>query len=79
MREVGIGLPLERFELITRGDVYCVVEIVDRDVAPMALTALPGTPLELAADKAREFVAAWRQHAEMEPQAYDIREAQAAL
>jgi hypothetical protein len=79
MREVGIGLPLERFELVTHGDVYCVVEIVDRDVASIALTALPGSPLELNADKAREFVAAWRQHAEIEPQAYAVREAQTAL
>jgi len=49
------------------------------DVATLALTALPSSPLELTAANAREFVAAWRQHAEMEPQAYEIREAQTAL
>jgi hypothetical protein len=79
MREVGLGLPLERFELIARGDVYCTVDIVDHDTASMALTALPGSPLGLEAGNAREFVAAWRQRADLEPAEYEVREEQRAL
>jgi hypothetical protein len=79
MREVGLGLPLERFTLVTRGDVYCVVDIVDHDAASVALTVLPSAPLAVAADAARQFVAAWRDHAEKEPQTYEVREEQRAL
>jgi hypothetical protein len=79
MREVGLGLPLERFTLVTRGDVACIVDIVDRDVASIVLSALPTSPLEFDADKARHFVAAWRQAAELEPHSYEVREEQRAL
>jgi len=79
MREVGLGIPLERFSLLAQGDVYCIVDIVDRDVASIVLTALPGSPLDLDADKARRFIAAWRQHAQLQPEAYEVREEQRAL
>ena len=79
MREVGLGLPLERFTLLTQGDVYCIVDIVDKDVASLVLTALPSAPLDCEASKAREFVAAWRQRADVEPNVYQVREEQRAL
>jgi hypothetical protein len=79
MRDVGIGIPLERFSLLTRGDVYCIVDIVDQDVASIVLSALPGSPLDLDAEKARQFVAAWRQHAELQPESYAVQEEQRAL
>jgi hypothetical protein len=68
MREVGLGLGLERFTLAKQGSVCCVVDIVDEDVASLTLSPLPDYPLELEAHKARQFVAAWRQHAELEPE-----------
>jgi len=79
MREVGMGLPLERFTLVARGDVSCIVDIVDKDAASVTLTALPTSPLEFDAEKARTFVAAWRQRAELEPHVYEVREEQRAL
>jgi hypothetical protein len=74
--EVGLGLALERFTLLAQGDVYCVVDIVEKTTASMVLTALPEFPLELGADKARQFVAAWQQRAELEAQAYEVRQEQ---
>jgi hypothetical protein len=76
MREAGLGLALERFTLVAHEDVYCVVDIVEGDTASIALTALPDHPLEVEADRARQFVAAWRQRAEMEAQPYEVREEQ---
>jgi hypothetical protein len=79
MREVGLGLPLERFTLVTHGDVYGVVDIVDHDAASLALNAMPSSPLDLDANRAREFVAAWRERASLEPQVFEVREEQRAL
>ena len=79
MPEIGPGLGLERFTLLTGGDVYCVVDIVDHEVASIVLTALPGFPLELEADKARRFVAAWRQRANLESQLYEVRQEEREL
>jgi hypothetical protein len=79
MREAGIGLALERFTLVAQGDVYCVVDIVDEDAGSIVLSALPAFPLQLEAEKARKFVAAWRQRAELEAQSYEVREEQRAL
>jgi hypothetical protein len=79
MPEVGLGLALERFTLVAQGDVFCVVDIVDQDAGSIVLTALPAFPLELDAEKARKFVAAWRQRAELEAQSYEVREEQRAL
>lgn len=79
MPEVGLGLALERFTLVTREDIYCVVDIVDQDSATILLTALPDFPLEINAEKARQFVAAWRHRAEMEPQSYEVRQEQRAI
>jgi hypothetical protein len=76
MREVGLGLALERFTLVAQEDVYCVVDIVEGDTASVVLTALPDFPLDLEADRARQFVAAWRQRAEMEAQPYEVRQEQ---
>ena len=70
---------MERFTLLTRGDVYCIVDIVDQDVASIVLTALATTPLDLDATKARQFVAAWRQKADVEPHTFEVREEERAL
>ncbi|MDQ6671964.1 MAG: hypothetical protein M3069_14690 [Chloroflexota bacterium] len=79
MPEVGLGLPLERFTLVARGEIYCVVDIVDQDVASVVLTPLPDAPLDVRADKARHLVSAWRLRAEVEPSSYEVREEQRAL
>jgi hypothetical protein len=79
MREAGLTLGLERFTLLAQGDVYCVVDIVDKDTASIVLSALPTFPLDLEAEKARKFVAAWRQKAELEAQSYEVREEQRGL
>jgi hypothetical protein len=79
MREVGLGLALERFTLVSQGDVYGVVDIVSEEAASLVLTALPAFPLDIDADLARKFVAAWRQRAELEAQSYEVREEQRAL
>ena len=79
MPEVSPGLGLERFTLVSRGDVYCNVDIVEQDVASIVLTVLPDFPLEIDAHRARQFVAAWRQRAELEPQSYEVRLEQRAL
>jgi hypothetical protein len=79
MPEVGLGLPLERFTLVAQGDAYCVVDIVDQDAANILLAALPDFPLDVDANKARQFVAAWRQRAELENQSYEVRQEQRAL
>lgn len=77
MREVGLGLALERFTLTKQGSVCCVVDIVDEDAATVVLTPLPDYPLELEAGKARQFVAAWRQHAELEPESeFEVQQEQ---
>ncbi len=73
MPEVGPGVGLERFELVAQGDVYCVVDIVDQEVASIVLTALPEFPLELEAGRARRFVEAWRQRANVAAQPYEVR------
>ena len=79
MPEVGLGLALERFTLVAQGDMYCVVDIVDQDVASILLAALPDFPLDVDADKARQFVAAWRQRAELGSQPYEVRQQQIGL
>ena len=73
MPEVSLGLALERFTLVLHGEVYCVVDIVEKQSASIVLTALPDFPLEVDAEIARQFVAAWRQHGELEAQAYEVR------
>jgi len=79
MPEVSLGLALERFTLMSLGDDYCVVDIVEDDTASLVLTALPEFPLKLDAETARQFVAAWRKRAELEGQQYAIREEQRAI
>lgn len=76
MREVGPRVALERFELVAEGAPYGVVEIVDGEVASIVLTAMPEFPLDIAADRARQFVAAWSQHANLEAQPYEVRQEQ---
>ena len=49
MPEVGLGLGLERFALLARGEVQCVVDIVDDETASLTLTSLPDFPLALEA------------------------------
>ena len=56
-----------------------MVDFVDQNVASLVLSALPDFPLELEADKARQFVAAWQQRAELEPQSYTVRQEQREL
>ncbi|MCA1646044.1 MAG: hypothetical protein LC797_11465 [Chloroflexi bacterium] len=79
MPEVGLGLALERFTLLARGEVFCVVDIVANETASIVLTALPDFPLDIEPDKARQFVAAWRQRAELESQSYEVRPEQRAV
>ena len=79
MPEVGVGLGLERFTLVANGEVYCVVDIVEREAATLLLTALPDFPLDIAADTARQFVAAWQQRAALQADAYDVRHEQREL
>jgi hypothetical protein len=76
MPEVGLGVALERFELVAQGEVYCVIDIVDQDAASLVLTALPEFPLALAAEQARQFVAAWQQRANVGSQPYEVRHEQ---
>lgn len=47
MPEVGLGVGLERFALLARGEVECIVDIVDSDAASLRLTSLPDFPLAL--------------------------------
>ncbi len=79
MPEVGLGLPLERFTLVARGDVYCVVDFVDQDAASIVLTPVPDASLDLEAAKARQLVSAWKMRAELEPQSYEVRVEQRAV
>jgi hypothetical protein len=79
MPEIGPGPALERFTLVALGDAYCVVDIVDQNTASIVLTALPDFPLDVDADKARQFVAAWRLRAELESQPYEVRQEQIGL
>ncbi len=79
MPEIGPGPALERFSLVASGDVYCIVDIVDQSTASILLTALPDFPLDVDADQARHFVAAWRQRAELESQPYEVRQEQIGL
>ena len=79
MPEIGPGPALERFTLVASGDVYCIVDIVDQNTASILLTALPDFPLDVDAGKARQFVAAWRQRAELESQPYEVRQEQIGL
>ena len=79
MPEIGPGPALERFTLVASRDVYCVVDIVDQNTASILLTALPDFPLDVDADKARQFVAAWRQRAKLESQPYEVRQEQIGL
>jgi hypothetical protein len=79
MPEVGLGLALERFTLLIREHVYGVVDIVDKDTASIVLTALPDFPLDLNADMARRFVAAWQLRADLEAQAYEVRQEQTGV
>ena len=37
MREVGLGLALERFTLVSQGDVYGVVDIVSEEAGSLVL------------------------------------------
>ena len=76
MPEVGLGAALERFELVAQGEMYCVVDIVNDDKASIVLTALEEFPLEINADRARQFVEAWRARANMQNQSYAVRREQ---
>jgi hypothetical protein len=79
MPEVGPGPGQERFSLVANEDVFCVVDIVDHQTASILLEALPDFPLEVDPDIARRFVAAWRQRANMESLAYEVRDDQIGL
>ncbi len=73
MPEVGLGLGLERFTLMARGEAECVVDILDSETASLTLTALPDFPVALEPDRARQLVAAWRTRAELEGQPYEVQ------
>ncbi len=73
MPEVGLGAALERFELDVRGEPRCDIDIVDYEHATLVLSALPDFPLEISAERARQFVAAWRERNNMQGQPYEVR------
>ena len=76
MPEVGLGAALERFELDVDGQGYCVVDIVDDERASIVLNALPDFPLEINVERARQFVAAWRERNNMLGQPYQVHREQ---
>ena len=73
MPEVGPRIPLERYSLVLKGDVYCVVDVVDGESASIVLTPLPEQPLEIGIDLARTLVASWEQAAQTQGQEYEVR------
>ena len=76
MPEVGLGAALERFELQVQGNQYCVVDIVDDERASIVLSALPEFPLEIKAERARQFVAAWGERNKMQGQPFEVHKEQ---
>ena len=72
MPEVGLGAALERFELDVEGQGHCVVDIVNDEQATIVLSALPDFPLEIGVERARQFVAAWRERNNMLGQPYAV-------
>ena len=74
MPEVSLGLALERFTLVARGEIYGVVDVVQDETASLVLSALPDFPIELSADMARRIVAAWQQRQVLEGQEYEVQE-----
>jgi len=79
MPEAGPRIPLERFSLVSKGDVYCVVDIVDGETATIVLTPLPEHPLDVGVDKARSLVAAWQQSGELSSGDHEVREERIAF
>jgi hypothetical protein len=73
MPEVGPRIPLERYSLLLKGDVYCVVDVVDGDSASIVLTPLPEQPLEVGLALARALVAGWEQAAQTQGPQYEVR------
>jgi hypothetical protein len=73
MPEVGPRIPLERFSLVLKGDVYCVVDIVDGESASLLLTPLPEQPREVGIELARALVAGWEQAGQTQGAGYEIR------
>ena len=76
MPEVGLGAALERYTLVAHGDEYCVIDIVDEGHASIVLSALPEFPLDIDADRARQFVAAWRERSNVQAQPYEVQQEQ---
>ena len=76
MPEVGLGAALERYELVAHGQQYCVIDIVDDSQASLVLSALPEFPLNIDSDRARQFVAAWRERSNMQGQPYEVHQEQ---
>jgi hypothetical protein len=72
MREVGPGVALERFELRVDGQAFGQVDIAGEDTASLVLATLPEFPLELPPDRARQFVEAWGQRANIGGQPYEV-------
>jgi hypothetical protein len=72
MPEVGLGAALERFELVALGDLCCTIDIVDAQTASIVLPSLPEFPLEIKADRARQFVAAWHERNNIQSQPYEV-------
>jgi hypothetical protein len=76
MPEVGLGAALERYTLVANGEEYCVIDIVEHGDASIVLSALPEFPLEIDADRARQFVAAWRERSNVQAQPYEVHQEQ---
>jgi hypothetical protein len=73
MPEVGPRIPLERYSLLLKGDVYCVVDVVDGDSASIVLTPLPEQALEVDLGEASSLVAGWQQAAQTQGPQYEVR------
>jgi hypothetical protein len=79
MPEVSLGLGLERFTLVARGETFGVVDVLEDDSATLVLSALPDFPITLGAEVARQLVAAWQQRQVLEGQQYGVQEEQRQL
>jgi hypothetical protein len=76
MPEVGLGAALERFELVAQGELCCTIDIVDSERASIVLPSLPEFPLDIEVNRARQFVAAWRQRNNIQSQPYEVHKEQ---
>lgn len=76
MPEVGFGAALERFELLAHDQQQCVIDIVDGSHASIVLSQLPEFPLDIDPERAKQFVAAWRERHNIQGRPYAVEQEQ---